>query len=295
MSGTGSLPRRFASCIRIGNYAIPWDRIPASDPPNVELNRKDAIVDSFDLDPRDPQSFAPSWKETPNEIQITVHRKAPSGDDQELLGYIRFDKKAGSLELANFKNRFEMSYLGLGGTTKRGHNKFAGVHGEGLKLAALVMHPNNHAVRISASSFYWNFGFHGKDRDSFHCRLSEPKPETMRHQKRLFAEKARPRTELISYIWKDVMVKISKGKGAGGLRVTEEDFRSWVTTSLDLSGPAPDDIIRTVHGDLILDDEFSGRIYLKGLLVNNDSGRLGNHTPLATTLPGAVSTVIGSG
>ncbi|KAK3385464.1 hypothetical protein B0H63DRAFT_449511 [Podospora didyma] len=74
-------------------------------------NWKDALVVSFDLDPRN------------------------------------FNKRAGTVELANFNSRLEMSHLSLGGTTMRGveDNRCAGTHGEGFKLAALVMHRNNHA------------------------------------------------------------------------------------------------------------------------------------------------------
>jgi len=78
-------------------------------------NWRDAIVASFGVNPR---SFAPKWTETGTRVEVTVHRESPSG--KELLGYIKFDERTGSFELANFDARLEMSNLHLGGTSKRG-------------------------------------------------------------------------------------------------------------------------------------------------------------------------------
>lgn len=58
-----------------------------------------------------------------------------------------------------------MRHLSLGNTSKANNDKLAGIHGEDFKLASLVMRRNDHSVRISASSYYWNFGFRGCDRD----------------------------------------------------------------------------------------------------------------------------------
>jgi hypothetical protein len=239
-------------------------------------NRKDAIVDTFKLDPR---AFVPKWNETKAEIRITIHRDVSvtgntNQSSQELLGFIRFKKKSGSLELTNFNAQIEMKHLSLGETSKRsGQNKFAGIHGEGFKLAALVMRRNEHAVRISSTSFYWNFSFRGIWEDRFYCRLSQPVPETLQKLREKFAleKTAGPRKNLTSYIFQDVTVLISKARGPYGAKVTEEDFRSWAQVAIDLENPQPQDIIRTSHGDLILDKRLSGRVYLKGLRVS-DSG-----------------------
>jgi hypothetical protein len=211
-------------------------------------------------------------KESPAQIQITVHRQRQSGIErpsQELLGFIRFNKKAGRLELTNFQAALDVQHLSLGGTTKRGQDRFAGVHGEGFKLAALVMRRNNHAVRFEASSYYWNFGFRGAHASNFYCRLSQPKPEVIQKKKEAFARKEESGGQRgpMSNIWQDVTVKISKGRGDFGLKISEADFRSWLDVAIDIEGPQPEDIVQTDHGDLILDKRFSGRIYLKGLRV----------------------------
>ncbi|KAK0704306.1 hypothetical protein B0H67DRAFT_591072 [Lasiosphaeris hirsuta] len=242
-------------------------------------NWKDAIVASFELNPRDPHSFAPRRTETSTHVQVTVHRQTPPAADpgpsqtQELLGFIRLNKRTGCLELANFKAQLEMRNLSLGGTSKRGQGhdkKFAGVHGEGFKLAALVMRRNGHAVRISSSSYYWNFGFNGTGRDRFYCKLSAPSPATLEKERAALMQETaqgRPRTDLKSYMSEDVMVRISKARGDEGRKVMADAFSDWEAVTLDLKGPRKDGIIRTAVGDLILDPAFAGRVYLKGLCV----------------------------
>ncbi|KAF2180943.1 hypothetical protein K469DRAFT_671927 [Zopfia rhizophila CBS 207.26] len=236
-------------------------------------NWKDAIIASYDLEPR---NFKPELKETGDQIQITVHRPHPSGprnSSMELLGYIRFRKKAGCVELANFKAQLNMEHLLLGRTTKRGHDRFAGHHGEGFKIASLVMRRNEHAVRYAASSYYWNFRFRRRS-PTLSCILSRANPEVLQRKKEAFSTRvaAGARRGLTSNIWEDVIVRISKARGECGSKVTEADFRSWLDVTLDINRPPPSDFIETCYGDMILDARFSGQIYLKGLRVPGDGG-----------------------
>ncbi|KAH8881903.1 hypothetical protein GQ53DRAFT_734671 [Thozetella sp. PMI_491] len=246
------------------NYVNRWSRGDAFR--EFYQNWKDAIIESFNLDPRNPAAFNPIRNETETQIQITVHREVESPNSsprrKELLGYILLNKSAGRLELTNFSAKLETQHLSLGGTEKWRNKNLAGTHGEGFKLAALVMRRYNYRVHISASSFYWNFGFSGNRRDRFHCRLSQPSPRTIQKSKEEFAKNAPlgPREALTSYIWKDVTVLIEKPKGLLARSVTKEDFDTWAAVSLDLSGPAPDKIIRTEHGDLILDTAFANQV-----------------------------------
>ncbi|KAJ9156285.1 C-5 cytosine methyltransferase [Pleurostoma richardsiae] len=230
-------------------------------------NWKDAIVTTFNLDPR---SFKPQWKETRNEIQITMRREVPVAGrrpDEELLGYIRFKKKEGSLELSNFSAKLEMRNLALGGGTKSQQDNTAGVHGEGFKIASLVMLRSSYAVRISSTSHYWNFGLRGMYRDRLYCRITAAKPDVIRRNREIAAfEASSPRNSLTPRVWQDVTVKISKGRN--GLKITEDSVRKWFKVSIDLVGPRPDSVIRADHGDLILDEAFASKIFLKGLRVD---------------------------
>ncbi|OAG35296.1 hypothetical protein AYO21_10498 [Fonsecaea monophora] len=236
-------------------------------------NWKDAIISSFHLDPR---AFRPVFKETRAQIQITVHSSVtpanrPTG---ELLGYIRFIRRAGTVELANFQAELRRSNLGLGNSTKVGNDELAGCHGEGFKLAALVLRRLGHSVKFAASEFYWNFGLRGLYRTNLYCHLSPAKPEKVEKMKAKYAlDRTKPKFKrtLKSHIWEDVSVKIGKAKGDYGLEVSEDEFRSWLTVSVDLDSPSSDNVVQTLSGDLILDTRFAGRIYLKGLRIEGHS------------------------
>ena len=222
------------------------------------------------------------FRETAHQILITVHKNEETeigsvSSSPELLGYIRFNKKAGNLEITNFKAQLRRKFLSMGRTSKRDLEVLAGIHGEGFKLAALVMRRNEYSVRYTASSFYWNFGFRGTYRDHLYCQLSPAKMELVEKRRKDYATKAaRPNFNRgpFANIWEDVRLVVGKGRGPYGNKISEDDFRIWLKTTLDLDQPS--EIVQTADGDLILDEEFSSRIYLKGLLIpghNSSHGR----------------------
>ncbi|KAJ0344637.1 hypothetical protein KNSL1_009134 [Colletotrichum chrysophilum] len=232
-------------------------------------NWKDSIIQTFNLNPR---PFILEKNTTDSDIQITIHRTIQTGADQsqkELLGYIKFIKQTGTLELANFNAALDPRHLSLGGTTKRDDSKTAGTHGEGFKVAALVMTRNNRVVHIESSSGYWNFGFRGANKDKFSCQITKPATSTIKkHRDSLLSEisNGRARTNLTSYVHRDVIVRISTPKGYESIK--DQQFWDWSSVAIDLHCPSPEEIIRTEHGDLLIGPPFAGRIYLKGLRVS---------------------------
>lgn len=80
-----------------------------------------------------------------------------------------------------------------------------------------------------------------------------------------------PRKELACNIWEDVTVRIYKARGHLGKEITNEDLDEWAAVAIDLVDLGPTIIIRTDHGDLILDERFWGQLYFKGLRLPNDS------------------------
>ena len=202
-----------------------------------------------------------------------MRRHGAAATERELLGYILFNKKTGTLELANFKAQLATQNLHLGVSTKRRNEMAAGYHGEGFKLAALVLCRNRHQVRYASSSYYWNFSFSGTYQSNLYYRLSPAKTEKVERDKAKYLEKVAasiPRC-LESNIWEDVSVTIGKGRRELSRKVETEEFKSWTTVTLDLNGPSPSDIVQTSNGDLILAKSFAGKIYLKGLLLCDTS------------------------
>jgi hypothetical protein len=206
----------------------------------------------------------PYWKPGQNEDQAGKPR---------LLGFIRYSKEKGILELTNFRAKLGRKALKLGFSTKRQKAELAGTHGEGFKVASLVMLRKGYHVHFDASKFYWNFHFAGTDKDTLYCFFSAPKDHVV--QKQMDAYKKRlakvGSRELKTNIWEDVSVKIGKVPRSQGAKIDLATFNHWLKASLDLDRPTK--FISTGYGRLIMDPNFRGRIYLKGLLLETNSAR----------------------
>ena len=255
-------------------------------------NRKDALIKIFLIPPHE---FAPLWEETAKEICV----KVMGSSSRHLQGYIRFDKKSGTIELANFDSPFELKHLSMGGgSKKKNSDKYAGMFGEGLKLAALVMKRERYRVKISASNCYWNFQLAEGDSNNLQvedddeymnlsCNIRRAKETEIRKARAHFDYEMSKggRQDIRAYIFQDVKVTLLTSKQkekdkdkdnaeqdtTHGPQITAEIFRNeWARMAIELdpSKPVPGDIIHTQSGDIILDKRFAGRLYLKGLLVD---------------------------
>ena len=216
--------------------------------------------------------FAPAVTETDYGILITVHTLLESSSNPsnpDILGFIRFKKDPGSVELINFGASLDSQCLEIGYSSKLGQESLAGGHGEGLKVAALVLCRNHYRVHIAANSLYWNFGFGGTSRANFYCRLSEPSANVIHQQEDAYENQMASEAPrgLTASIGHDVSVLIGRERGrdrnSDEGRVSVGEFQRWMETTVDLDRPSAS--IRTPSGDLILDPRFAGRIYLKGL------------------------------
>jgi hypothetical protein len=227
----------------------------------------------------DPEQLLLDIKDTKDAYIATAHPPDLNGDNdrvkesKRLLGFIRYSKKDGCLQLTNFKSHLTRAALGLGFTTKRKKVNLAGTHGEGFKIASLVMVNKGYQVRIEASRFYWKFKYFPNNPYNLYCILSaasEKKIQKDMEKQRKDRGKGLPRG-LTANIWEDVTVKIGKvyRPWSENASIKFEDFQSWLKVSLDLERPS--NIIKTSHGSLILDPEFQGRLYLRDLLleINN--------------------------
>lgn len=186
----------------------------------------------------------PHISATQHYITITV-----GAAQQQVMGHIRFNKVQGNAEFTNFNSTLDDRCLGMGHSTKREDDRLAGGHGEGLKIAALVLCRENHNVKISANGFNWNFGFNGQLKTNFYCRLSPPRA------------KRKPSAPIIR---EDVSVKIEKGQP-----LSTRDLETWMRDTIDLHPPSGR--IRTPSGDLLLEPTYRGHLYLKGFRVPEPS------------------------
>lgn len=158
----------------------------------------------------------------------------------------------------------------MGCTTKRRKSHLAGTHGEGFKVASLVMIRNGYQARFETSSYYWNFRFGGNNQAQLYCYLRPISKAKLDHQMVAYkksVDRGTART-LKANIWEDVSVKIGRVYNSEGATIGIAEFQDWLKVSIDLDPPSK--VISTEHGQLIMDPAFGGRIYLKGLLVETE-------------------------
>ena len=237
------------------------------------MNRKDGIIETFKLN---LSNFRPEVQESNETVIVRVHCQA-SGHrkhDQsnhkpgDLLGFIRFLKKKGTLELTNFKSKLTKDSLNFGESSKRKNRNLAGTHGEGMKVATVVMLRTGHQVRLESTGSYWNFSVAGRSRTQIYCRISPMKSVKLSVQKK---NAKRDPKKPGNHIWEDVSIKIGRLRGSKSVPIDISNFKEWVQVSTDLICPSK--VIETTHGNLILDENFRNKIYLKGLLLANGSAK----------------------
>ena len=146
-------------------------------------------------------------------------------------------------------------------TPPKGENaNLAGSHGEGLTLAALVMSRHGYSVKIDASNAHWNFSLKGS---RFSCQFWPPTEDNASSE----TDPAIDMAQLRSRTDRDVTVVIEAGVGKQD-KIPLAMFHAWLRVSLDIRRFSyPTHILETNAGDLILDADFCGQLYLKGVAL----------------------------
>lgn len=206
----------------------------------------------------------------------------PRSNPKEWLGFVHFKPRglAGIVEITNRNASLDTSNLDIGGTTKIGAGNLAGAHGEGLKLALLVLMrgSQNHKVRCRSGGFTWTFNFGKNGRLVARLsRISEQAHSRLELQTRTKAGKSLlPFCPSAKNDVQFLLGEPHKGRSELGVpvqrrMVTQDNFESWCESALFLQNPDPNEIVRTRDGDLLIGEKFRGRLYLKGLLLNEDT------------------------
>jgi hypothetical protein len=199
-------------------------------------------------------------KDLTNEFRITVHNP----DKDRMLGFLAFHRKRGMLELCNYGSQLSRKVLDMGGTSKDMDDDMAGTHGEGFKLAALIMLRHGHQAKFTASGFYWNLRWGLKDTTALWCFLSKVKRKPSQPERKLSSSKFK-----VANPWEDVSVKMGNVYGKEARPITEAEVMEWLKVCLHFDRPK--ESIHAEFGTLILQEEFKGKIYLKGLLLEKMS------------------------
>lgn len=204
----------------------------------------------------------------------------PAGKtDKECVGYIRFSGSddEGTIDICNRSATLQPEHLDFGVTSKTGDTNQAGAHGEGLKIALLIMmrNPQNHSVRCRTGGFMWTFNFTNLGR--LVARLNRMTPRAIQNTKKE-SEKLIESGSLLPFAAdpeKDVQFMIGEvreGRDERGVKtsripVNRDDFDRWTRAALFLQDIKDGMMVSTKHGDLLLQPQLRGSIYLKGLLL----------------------------
>jgi hypothetical protein len=202
--------------------------------------------------------FQPCYEDRGDCIAITVPDLSDRHRQGRALGFIKYDKHSGCVTISNSCAELGLNALELGSSSKQHDSNSAGCHGEGLKLAALVMVRSGFEVELSASRSHWRFGLL---QSHFFCDI---KPSN--HSSPNGSDPSGDMFRLCSRVDRDVTVEIRAPKESQKNAVSLAEFRSWLTVTLDIRRFShPSDVLETEVGDLILDPDFHGRVYLKGM------------------------------
>jgi hypothetical protein len=223
-------------------------------------------------------------------IEITCRHPTDHDDNdptvKKLLGYMLFTwplrnnpNKEGVLEMCNFNASLYERNFKLGNTTKANDKDQAGEHGEGFKIAAMVLrrHPQNYSVRAMASERFIDFKFSGKGEIA--ACVSSLKTKKKERDLAEFEElsdngKCRP---LKPKVWEDVTfiigvqrkVKDARGRQCPTSRIPLATFEDWLSVTTHVKPPKQR--FQTPYGTLILEEAYINKMYLRGLLLPNGS------------------------
>ncbi|KAI0145913.1 hypothetical protein F4776DRAFT_660789 [Hypoxylon sp. NC0597] len=265
----------------VSNYATQWGPVEAFR--ELIQNWRDGIIQSFKLSEQD---FRVVTEASSNEIIYKAiapdssHRK--TNESKECFGYIRWSRQngVGTVEITNRQATLEPWHLDMGGTSKKTERNQAGMHGEGLKVALLVLmrKPQNHAVRCRSGGFSWTFNFTNQRRlVARPVRMSPTEIAKIRDQAK--SEVNQSSLPFVADPNEDIQFLIGtgpKGRDENGWPITREEvtrkeFRNWTKAAIFLQNVGAAGIVRTREGDLIVDPRYGGNIYLKGLLLKESN------------------------
>ncbi|KAF4985700.1 hypothetical protein FDECE_16375, partial [Fusarium decemcellulare] len=244
-------------------------------------NWRDAIIESFGLA---ESQFTPVREEHSQGLETEIIYKVwkPNSEPKEWLGFIRFKARdgKGTVELVNRQGKLEPHHMDMGSTSKASNLHQAGAHGEGLKIALLVLQRGweNHAVSCETGSFRWDFNFTTQGR--LMVRLVRMTPAqllkarekaTKLHKESLVPFITCPTKDVRFIIGENVVGRDEYGNKVRRNEVRLEEFQYWCRAAIFLESLDQTEKVNTRRGTLILDSRFCGNLYLKGLLLSRST------------------------
>lgn len=192
------------------------------------------------------------------------------------LGFIRYKGRngVGTIEISNLKAALQTNNLYFGGTSKKGLDEQAGAHGEGLKLAALVLMRGGQNFRLFGRTTGFNLSFNFNKEGCLYAdahRIVRPKSAQKAKKLAIPTPAVNPNEDVQFIIGECRQGRNEDGNKVKRSPVSQKDFKSWARVALFLTEVGDANIIPTDHGDLLTSEDLRGKLYLKGLLLNESS------------------------
>lgn len=158
-----------------------------------------------------------------------------------------FEYRDNTVRISNKTSKLTAESLLLGSSTKCDDDRTIGQHGEGYKIAFMVLLRNNKKIKV------YNYGA----REIWEVRLVNSKRYNGQQIPTVFIEK--------EAVWKtvpsdDLIIEVSG--------ITNEEYEQVVESNLHLRNEEVQRFDIDGHGAVLLDDKEKGKVYVKGLFVN---------------------------
>jgi hypothetical protein len=209
-----------------------------------------------------------------------VHKVFRQGAPDECLAFVRYKGHDGygTVEITNLGASLQKKDLCIGGTSKKNLKDQAGAHGEGLKLAALVLMRSgqDHDVFCQTTGCNLFFRF-DKSKDLLvdaHRIKSDKNPEVAQQPKNTIIDTPGVRAlgDVQFIIGQDRKARDEDGEMGKRSPVSQRAFKYWIKVALLLTVENGDEsVISTASGKLLTSEDLGGNLYLKGLLLREST------------------------
>lgn len=193
------------------------------------------------------ENYVPSWGVTEAVREFFQNAVDAETLNEDNAMFFDYDAPAETLRIGNKHGILDPKTLLFGYTEKNHQENTIGNHGEGYKIATVVL------LRLNKQIVIYNYG---------HRQVWRPRFVKSRkygvNVPTFFVD--------TKYVWQkvpddDLVIEISG--------ITTEEYGAIVASNLHLSGGAYDKVA-TSYGDLLKDEEYKGKIFVGGLFICED-------------------------
>lgn len=213
--------------------------------------RRDIIVETFDF----PDGFKPRFEESPDSIRILADdpNKVPPDD----IGFIEYHKKTGRVVLFNANPPSHLPPVPPHDNTCPGKYEWVGIHRYYINRAVFIMALAGYRINIETKYSVWEF-FKRPGSEYLSCSVTE----TDKHLEGRGAGKENTDGETSLSLRTCLSVSLRPREAQPAI------FMTWLSVVFDIQGLSDASrLCETPAGDIMLDAELTGKLYVDGLQV----------------------------